>query len=292
MYNLAVCYENGLGVPKNQIEAEKWYRLAQEQEKKTKGNLIVINQLKKSGIYYPKSESLTMPSPLATELKSDKEETSDESLEKEISAIQISPKKPEVIEPQKSATPAPKAPKYPTTAEEMYEWGMKYYQGDGVPQDYKEAVRWWLMAAEEGDARAQYSLGICYKNGRGVEKNDKEAFRWYMLAAEQGEPRAQYNLGVCYKFGIGVPKDYNEAVKWYRLAAQQGHPQAQCNLGVCYANGEGVVKDLEEAYFWFSLAEANGNKTAAENRALLEDKLTEEQKEKIKERVQKWQLNR
>ena len=50
---------------------------------------------------------------------------------------------------------------------------MKYYQGDGVPQDYKEAVRWWLMAAEEGDARAQYSLGICYKNGRGVEKNDK-----------------------------------------------------------------------------------------------------------------------
>lgn len=47
MYNLAVCYENGLGVPKNQIEAEKWYRLAQEQEKKSKGNLIVINQLKK-----------------------------------------------------------------------------------------------------------------------------------------------------------------------------------------------------------------------------------------------------
>ncbi len=113
-----------------------------------------------------------------------------------------------------------------------------------------------------------------------------------MLAAEQGEPRAQYNLGVCYKFGVGVPKDYNEAVKWYRLAAQQGHPQAQCNLGVCYANGEGVVKDLEEAYFWFSLAEVNGNKTAAENRALLENELTDEQKERIKERVQKWIINR
>ncbi|MCB5245689.1 MAG: SEL1-like repeat protein, partial [Candidatus Cloacimonetes bacterium] len=68
--------------------------------------------------------------------------------------------------------------------------------------------------------------------------------------------------------------------------------QAQCNLGVCYANGEGIEKDFEEAYFWFSLAAANGNKTAAENRVLLEDKLTEEQKARIKDRVQKWLINR
>jgi TPR repeat protein len=71
-----------------------------------------------------------------------------------------------------------------------------------------------------------------------------------------------------------------------------GSSSSQCNLGVCYANGEGVAKDLEEAYFWFSLAEVNGNKTAAENRALLENELTDEQKERIKERVQKWIFNR
>ena len=41
------------------------------------------------------------------------------------------------------------------------QWLMGYYYayGEGVPQDYKEAVKWYRKAAEQGDAIAQRSLG-------------------------------------------------------------------------------------------------------------------------------------
>ena len=39
-------------------------------------------------------------------------------------------------------------------------WVM-YDNGEGVPQDYAEAVKWYRLAAEQGDARAQYNLGLC-----------------------------------------------------------------------------------------------------------------------------------
>ena len=67
--------------------------------------------------------------------------------------------------------------------------------GQGVPQDYGEAVRWYRRAAEQGIARAQFNLGLMYVKGQGVPQDDGEAARWYRKAAEQGDPDAQNNLG-------------------------------------------------------------------------------------------------
>jgi TPR repeat protein len=33
--------------------------------------------------------------------------------------------------------------------------------GKGVPQDDKQAVKWYRLAAEQGHANAQYNLGLC-----------------------------------------------------------------------------------------------------------------------------------
>ena len=51
------------------------------------------------------------------------------------------------------------------------------------------------------------SWGLMYSNGEGVPKNDAEAVRWYRMAAEQGDTQAQVNLGVMYSNGEGIPKD-------------------------------------------------------------------------------------
>ena len=59
--------------------------------------------------------------------------------------------------------------------------------------------------AEQGDVFAQFELGLMYDNGDGVPKNDAEAVRWYRLAAERGDRAAQANLGVKYAQGDGVP---------------------------------------------------------------------------------------
>ncbi len=71
-----------------------------------------------------------------------------------------------------------------------------------------------------------------YYNGEGVIKDDKTAVKWFTLAAEQGDAKAQYNLGWMYEKGLGVVQDYKTAVKWYTLAAEQGLARAQHNLGV------------------------------------------------------------
>jgi uncharacterized protein len=33
-----------------------------------------------------------------------------------------------------------------------------YYGGEGVPQDYAEAIKWWKLAAKQGHEEAQYNL--------------------------------------------------------------------------------------------------------------------------------------
>ena len=68
-----------------------------------------------------------------------------------------------------------------------------------------------MRAAGQGLAEAQYNLALRYYNGEGVRQDYAEAVRWVRLAAEQGDARAQANLGVMYGNGEGVPQDYVEA---------------------------------------------------------------------------------
>jgi TPR repeat protein len=67
--------------------------------------------------------------------------------------------------------------------------------------------------AEKGDANAQYHLGDCYYNEQGVPQDFNEAVKWYRKAAEQGHAAAQHTLGHCYKNGEYVDKDEIEAMK-------------------------------------------------------------------------------
>ena len=88
------------------------------------------------------------------------------------------------------------------------------------------------LLAEQGDAEAQLNLGIRYANGEGVPEDDAEAVKWYRLAAKQGLARAQSYLGIMYGNGDGVPENYAEAVKWFRLAAAQGQEDAKRNRDI------------------------------------------------------------
>ena len=97
--------------------------------------------------------------------------------------------------------------------------------------DYATTLRLLRPLAEQGLAAAQYSVGIMYDRGDGVPQSYVQAAKWYRLAAEQGLAEAQFNLGNMYRKGEGVPQDYAGAVKWYRQAAELGLAMAQQNLG-------------------------------------------------------------
>ena len=103
-----------------------------------------------------------------------------------------------------------------------------------------------------------------YGNGQGVLQNYAEAVRWYRLAAQQGNAQAQSNLGNMYHNGQGVLQDYAETIRWYRLAADQGNAQAQSNLGIMHEYGQGVLQDNVMAHMWYNIASANGHDKAGE----------------------------
>lgn len=56
----------------------------------------------------------------------------------------------------------------------------------GVKQDYFEAVKWYRLSAEQGEASAQTNLGVMYSSGKGVLENIEEAKYWLARACENG----------------------------------------------------------------------------------------------------------
>ena len=88
-------------------------------------------------------------------------------------------------------------------------------------------MKWYRLAADQGYASAQYNLGVSYANGEGVVQDYREAVKWYRLAADQGHAKAQRRLGLCYSVGKGVAQDFGEAYFWFLLAAANSAEDAQ-----------------------------------------------------------------
>jgi len=127
-----------------------------------------------------------------------------------------------------------------------------------------------------------------YQYGQGVRQDYAEAVAWFRKAADQGLADAQSNLGVMYQYGQGVPQDYAEAVKWYSKAADKGFVLAQNYLGGMYAHGQGVRQDYVLAHMWLNLAAAQGNTEAVKNRDIVAAKMTPEQIAEAQKLAREW----
>ena len=99
-----------------------------------------------------------------------------------------------------------------------FDEGVAAYKAD----DYATALREWRPLAEQGHVKAQWFLGVMYYNGWGVPRNYKKSTEYYRMAAKQGHTGAQWLLGYMYDNGWGVPQDYIQANKWYIIAGANG----------------------------------------------------------------------
>ncbi len=137
--------------------------------------------------------------------------------------------------------------------------GDYFYGENGKSQDYAEAFKWYLRAAEQGDHDAEMSVAHCYEYGYGVARNYAESFKWVERSAQSGEAVKIYNLGVHYHKGIGVEKDLERVFALFREAANAGYVSAQFNLGLCYLYGMGVERNRNAAEKWLTLADRQGH---------------------------------
>ncbi len=57
--------------------------------------------------------------------------------------------------------------------------------------DYDTALKEFRLLAERGNEAAQANLGFMYAKGQGVPQDYVQAYRWYTLAASQGNDLAE-----------------------------------------------------------------------------------------------------
>ena len=69
----------------------------------------------------------------------------------------------------------------------------------------------YKLVAYNGFAEAQHNVAVCYEYGEGVPQNYKIAAKWYQLACKNELKIAMYKMGMLYARGLGVERDKNKA---------------------------------------------------------------------------------
>ena len=209
-YRIGECYKYGMGVPKNKMEAIRWYRVAAEQghadalhelvEHTCLDDVEIVKWLRKLG---------------------DVDAQAQYRLGKIYECGRGIPK--DNIESVRW---------YHKAAERghffaQFHLGLCYKNGIGVVQNKDEAEKWFDRIK---DPDFQFYIGCYLFEGKNVKQDKVEAVSWVRKAAEQGRCLAQLALGVCYANGEGIEQNKVEAVKWYRKAAGQGEKMHNLNL--------------------------------------------------------------
>ena len=166
-------------------------------------------------------------------------------------------------------------------AQRLYDKGIDYEKrSKGLffkKRNFRLAVSWWTKSAELNYSLAQKKLGDVYYDLDNGYWNPDEALKWYLLAAKQGNCDAQYEVGKqceCY----GKLKDDPEeaklyALKWYRLSAEQGHAGSLSHIASYVEFGRsGVPKDEQKAYALYQQALDGGFVYAASDLMRMHEK--------------------
>jgi len=81
--------------------------------------------------------------------------------------------------------------------------------------DYVAASKLWQKLAEKGIPDAQFNLGLMYHSGAAGVFSEKQALKWYLKAAQNGSYQAQEYMAVGYREGwFGLKKDTAKAKHW------------------------------------------------------------------------------
>jgi TPR repeat protein len=106
-------------------------------------------------------------------------------------------------------------------------------------------------------------LAAMYRLGEGVPQDYSEAKRLFILSRT---PIGYHSVGHFYWSGEGFPQDYKEARKFYLLGAELGDGPSQSMLGAMHKFGHGVLQNLTLAHMWFNIGAANDVEWAREER--------------------------
>lgn len=134
------------------------------------------------------------------------------------------------------------------------------YKGLNKP---KEAIRWFSKSAKQGNSLGLYGYGMSFYDGSGVSQDYKKSIFWIRKSANSGFVSAILTLGSMYYKGEGVLKSPKKALGYYRKAAAQNNKKAQFMIGLYYCGGITVKEDMHQCAAWMQKAHDNGSKEVA-----------------------------
>src|SRR5215218_2746718 len=91
-------------------------------------------------------------------------------------------------------------------------------------------------AKDAKDANAMFNVGVCYSTGYGVPKDENKALEWCVAAVEAGSMDALFYLAENCEIGK-IPISAEMAFTWYHDAAKAGHLGAIWKVVCCYFYG-------------------------------------------------------
>ena len=113
----------------------------------------------------------------------------------------------------------------------LYDLGLAFEYARGVKKNLRRAMAFYRRSAALGSADALVALGYNTLHGVGVRREPKQALRWYLAVAKQGDLSAHFSLGDVYATGLpGVRRNPKTALLHLRFAARRGHLRARALL--------------------------------------------------------------
>ncbi len=87
-----------------------------------------------------------------------------------------------------------------------------------------------VQYAEDRSCITQFELGELFQKGQEKARDYKQAFKWFQLAAINGSRQAQHRLGTLYARGQGVPRNLVKAYAWCKVATFQNSSRGKRKL--------------------------------------------------------------
>lgn len=134
-----------------------------------------------------------------------------------------------------------------------YLLGRLYLKGEGVQQNYFNAYKAFMLAAENGCtyanrySSAEYGIGLAYLKGKDVITDNNKAILWLEKSTLNGNASAAYKLGTLYENGEVTPQDNEKAFLYYQISAELDNPYAWFKLGQIYSDEQYGMLDAEKS---------------------------------------------
>lgn len=205
-------YQEGLGVPRDEVQAAQWYRKGAE--------LGDFNAMFAFGVLLAEGVAIKKDITGAAQMFEKAAAQGHVTANYNLALLFLSGEGKPQNAPRGAAHMRYAADQ--GLAQAQYDLGALYSTGNGVAPDAVEAAHWFQKAAEAGLPDGQLAFGVVLFQGKGIAPDQKRGAEMFRLAAEKGNAIAQDRYARCLAYGAGVAGNPAEAAKWYLIAKVGG----------------------------------------------------------------------